>query len=182
MKKYFALAIALIMMFTTLAYAEVDLTGMSLDELVLLNQQVNDAIFANNGAVVLQSGDYVAGKDIAVGSYVIRFFQNDDNHTYGRITVYTSLDAMKTYESDYNDYRLALAIIDSNSQNGIEISMDDKPEKFETGNYIVSDYDERFAIGSTCRVILEEGQVLHVAVKSDEMFTTIEQAKGLFMD
>ena len=183
MKKILALVLGLLMLFSSaVVLGEVDLSGMNLEDLLQLRQDVDAAILTNNGAVILQAGDYIVGRDIAAGSYVISFYQNKSNHSYGKIIVYTSVDAMKTYDTALNDYQLQVGIIDSNIKNGIEVSLADKPEKFDYSKYIVTNIYERFAVGSSYRVTLEEGQVLHIENNTNDMYCTIEQAKGLFMN
>lgn len=183
MKKVLALILGLMMLLSSAAaLGEVDLTGMSLEELLKLRRDVDDAILRGNGAVILQSGDYVAGRDIAAGSYVITFYKNQSTINPGKIVVYNSEDAMKSYEADYKDYQVQIRILDSNANNGIEISMADKPEKFDYGQYYVTYISEYFQPGSTYRVNLEEGQVLHIENDGNDLYCTIEQAKTLFMN
>ena len=183
MKKLVALlSIILVCSLIVSASADIDLSAMNIDELLALEQQVTEAIFANNGTTILQPGDYVVGKDIPSGSYIIRFFENKDDHTYGKITIYASLDAMKSYKSDLADYKLQVQIIEANSKNGFEVPLADRPAKFEEGNYITFYTNERFAVGTTYHVVLEEGQVLHLETNANEMIATIEKVKMLLFE
>ncbi len=159
------------------ASADIDLTGMTIEELRELREKVDYAIFEKDGAIILEPGAYVAGKDIAPGSYVlnIRSARSSDIAT-GKVRVYTSVEAMRSYDSEYDDYwrrsRLAATV--------------DELEKFDEGKYLTmksdGDYNTYIKAGASFHVTLEEGQVLYTELQSGSMFITIQQAKGLFMD
>ena len=164
------------------ASADIDLTGMTIEELRELREKVDYAIFEKDGAIILEPGAYVAGKDIAPGSYVLSFYPNKRSLTYGSIKVFVSTEAMIAYESDYSDYRLQVNMLERNAENGHEVAIADKPEKFEIGKYLTTNIDEGFDAGVSYRISLEEGQVLMVDCNTSDMHVTIQKAKGLFMD
>ena len=98
MKKIIVIVMTLILVFG-MAYSEtIDLDAMSVDELVELRNDVIAALYSKNGAVSLPEGRYVAGKDIAVGTYTIVQCEED---TWSVVGVYESLDAK---EPKYNKY------------------------------------------------------------------------------
>lgn len=72
MKKFVGLVLALILI-CSFAVAEVDLTGMTFDELVELRQKVDAAIFASDGwqEVSVPAGIYKIGEDIPAGKWVV---------------------------------------------------------------------------------------------------------------
>ena len=72
MKKFVGLILALILI-CSFAVAEVDLTGMTFDELIELRQKVDAAIFASDGwqEVSVPAGIYKIGEDIPAGKWVV---------------------------------------------------------------------------------------------------------------
>ena len=98
MKKLIAIVMALITVFG-MAYSEtIDLDAMSVDELVELRNDVIEALYSKNGAVSLPEGRYVAGKDIAVGTYTIVQCEDD---TWSTIGIYESLDGEEPKYSNH---------------------------------------------------------------------------------
>lgn len=72
MKKVIMLVLALVLA-GSLALAEVDLSGMTFDELVDLRNQVDQAIWASDGwqEVVVPGGEYEVGPEIPAGKWTI---------------------------------------------------------------------------------------------------------------
>ncbi len=178
---FLIVALLLVCLLST-ALAEVDLTNMTIEELLALRQEVDNAIFEKDGAVILQPGTYEAGKDIAPGSYDLIFHKNARPFSSGQISVYVSAEAMHSYESDYNDYYLQLSILERNAENGHKIEEADKPEKLDEGKYLTMNISKSFDAGASYRITIEEGQVLFIEYNSHEVLVTIQQVKGLFMD
>ena len=56
---------------TAFAETELDLSSHSADELIELQKKVDEALYAQDGKVVLPPGELVVGVDIAPGSYLI---------------------------------------------------------------------------------------------------------------
>lgn len=73
MKKIIAIMAALVLV-STVSAAEVNLSGMSFDELVELAHQVDQAIWASDGweEVTVPPGTYTIGEDIPAGKWTIR--------------------------------------------------------------------------------------------------------------
>lgn len=72
MKKVVMLVLVLVMV-GAVALAEVDLSGMTFDELVELRKQVDQAIWASDGwqSVQVPGGDYDVGVDIPAGRWTL---------------------------------------------------------------------------------------------------------------
>lgn len=72
MKKVALLVLALVLV-GSLAVAEVDLSGMTFDELVELRNQVDQAIWASDGwqEVEVPGGEYEVGPEIPAGKWTI---------------------------------------------------------------------------------------------------------------
>ena len=91
MKKLFALLVTLLLM----AYAgstlaeDVDLAGLSDDEIVALMGRVQEEIVARHieGTATLAGGTYIAGKDIPIGSYVFTCLATGED--WGNVTIYS---------------------------------------------------------------------------------------------
>ena len=90
------LACAMISAASISAYADIpDISELSVDELVQLRDQIDTALFENGGAVELPFGDYVVGRDIAPGIYVIRphiVEETEDNYGYYYYEMYENVD------------------------------------------------------------------------------------------
>ena len=73
MKKLFSLVLISLILVSP-ALAEVDLSGLSFDELVALRAQVDAAIWASDGwqEVIVPTGTYMIGRDIPAGYWTIR--------------------------------------------------------------------------------------------------------------
>ena len=91
MKKRIALLLTMtIMVCTSIALAEdVDLAGLSDDELVILMGRVHEEIVARHieATATLSGGSYIAGRDIPAGSYVYTCLATGDD--WGNVTVYS---------------------------------------------------------------------------------------------
>ena len=91
MRKWIAILVALsIMACTGLALAEdIDLPGLSDDEIVALMGRVQEEIVARHieGTATLAGGTYIAGKDIPAGSYVFTCLAIGDD--WGNVTIYS---------------------------------------------------------------------------------------------
>lgn len=72
MKKVIAIALALILICAA-AYAAIDLSGMSFDELLELRKQVDAALWASDGwqEVTVPQGVYRVGEDIPAGRWCV---------------------------------------------------------------------------------------------------------------
>lgn len=73
MKRLFAILAALLML-TTSAFAEIDLSGMSYEELINLSEQVKLEIWkrAETKGVTVPAGYWEVGVDIPAGTYTIK--------------------------------------------------------------------------------------------------------------
>ena len=83
MKKHvFLLISVLVISCATLCYAaNIDLSGMSFDELVELQSEVNKALWASDGwkKVEVPVGTYEVGSEIPAGKYTVRRYEDDDD-------------------------------------------------------------------------------------------------------
>lgn len=98
MKRLLALILSMIALFTTTAFAEIDLSGMSFEELVKLQNKINAAIWASDGwqSVTVPAGIYKIGEEIPSGKWVIKAV--DGTTTY--ISIGNNL-AKGSFEIDY---------------------------------------------------------------------------------
>ena len=91
MKKWIALLVALVIAAcTTMAFAEeIDLAGLSDDDIVALMGRVQEEIVARHieGTATLAGGTYIAGKDIPAGSYIFTCLATGDD--WGNVTIYS---------------------------------------------------------------------------------------------
>ena len=91
MKKLIVLLMTLVFAAcATMAFAEeIDLAGLSDDEIVTLMGRVQEEIVARHieGTATLAGGTYIAGKDIPAGSYVFTCLATGDD--WGNVTIYS---------------------------------------------------------------------------------------------
>lgn len=74
MKKFVASVLTLLLLLSTVALAEIDISSLSFDELLALNTQVQLALFKEKSmidGVEVPAGTYVVGEDIPSGSYKV---------------------------------------------------------------------------------------------------------------
>lgn len=71
MKKLFALTLVILALLPVVAYADVDLSSMSYDELITLNGQLFKEIMSRPEfkEVTVPTGSYIVGSDIPAGTY-----------------------------------------------------------------------------------------------------------------
>lgn len=182
----FAILTLLLFLFATTSCAtaeevNVDISGMTTEELLKLKTQINDSLFAKNGMVELPCGEYVAGRDIAAGSYVITMLENRYTSGNVTVTVYNTPDAKVKYDSAYKDYQIRWTLIEEalNKDSSIQIT---EPEVFDATQYYATNTEQYFHAGESIRVNLDEGQMLYINYSAEDFFAVIEQATGLFMN
>lgn len=114
MKKVVMLVLALVLV-GAVALAEVDLSGMTFDELVALRKQVDQAIWASDGwqEVKVPAGKYVIGEDIPAGRWtlscddsaaMVNLYKTPEGiDDYDQIVAMASVSAGNPYNIDLED-------------------------------------------------------------------------------
>ena len=108
MKKLLAVFVVLLVAFSSVAMADgnIDLQGMTFDELVALKDKINLAIWNSNEwqEVTVPQGVWKVGKDIPAGHWTIK-----TEASYATITICTALDEtghdVDIWASDFYDYK-----------------------------------------------------------------------------
>lgn len=103
MKKLLSVLLVLaVLSLPVLACAEVDLTGMSLQELIELRQQIDLLLFGSDEykSVPVPQGTYTVGVDIPAGSYTL----TSDAEWGASVECYSALP--KSYDTRVYDYRV----------------------------------------------------------------------------
>lgn len=118
-------AISISMMATTVAatenFADLDLQSMSLEDLVLLKDKVNEEIAAKGGNNVLGAGIYEVGKDIKAASFRLTCYEATD---YAYVTLYKNSEDMDNEKSiirklfDYEEDQKSQDIVTLNLKEG----------------------------------------------------------------
>ena len=90
MKKVLSLILAIVLLIGSVALADIDLTGMSFNELRILYEQVQQALIdtKQGGTVKVGSGTYVVGKDIPAGKWTI----TPEDKQFGIVYVYKNAE------------------------------------------------------------------------------------------
>lgn len=160
---------------------DIDISGMGTEDLLKLKTQINESLFANGGLVELPCGEYVAGRDIAAGSYVITMLQNRYSSGNVTVTVYNSPDSKVKYDSAYKDYQIRWTLIEEalDKDSSVQIT---EPEVFDATQYYATNTEQYFHAGESLRVNLDEGQMLYISYSAEDFFAVIEKAAGLFME
>ena len=85
MKKIICIVSLICLLITSTAFAEVDISGLSFEELVALQTKVNQALWDSDGwnQVTVPEGVYKIGEDIPAGRWTLKRAKND--YTYMRV-------------------------------------------------------------------------------------------------
>lgn len=96
MKKIFCACLISILLFSLSisAFAEVDLSSMSVDELNELRMQIENEIVKKGGDLQIGSGTYIGGEDIAPGTYELKVIGDT-------LTTYMLYPAEGNFVADY---------------------------------------------------------------------------------
>lgn len=102
MKKFTALVLTLLLI-CSFAIAEIDLTGMTYNELVELRQKVDKAIFESDGwqEVSVPAGLYKIGEDIPTGKWVVT--PADGSTAFVSLGTNIDSNGMELADSFYNE-------------------------------------------------------------------------------
>ena len=156
----------------------IDLTGMNVEQLLTLRQQIDEAILNQGGATVIDYGEYLAGRDIAPGSYTISVYSESDlAGVY--VSILRSSESKAQYEAAWNEYYNLKNEAEKIEESGGTPSYPVAPNNSDY--YIVLD-DLVEVPGGTYRVSLEEGQILVLSDWCDNVTMTISKEEGLFME
>lgn len=113
MKKTLAILAALTMAITPVACADtalapkIDISELTLDELVALHEDVDARIKelteCDVDADVIYIGEYIVGKDIAAGTYLFRCNETNDNNYDFFYELYRDIDEKEAYNTLQRD-------------------------------------------------------------------------------
>lgn len=179
------LVVMLVLMFGIMSVASaedagIDLSGKTVDDLIAISQAVDEALFEQGGKVVLPVGKLIAGKDIAVGSYVIEVHgynaEEVKSFQHFNIVIWKSEQAQSEYQTAYHEYSAKWDQAKRDKETGKEYEY---PVEVDLTQYM--SFRGQFDAGDSARITLEDGQVL-ICNSDIEGTMTIEQAKGLFME
>lgn len=95
MKKTIVLILTIIMVFiVTVSLADVDINGLSFDELIALKEKINLAIWSSNEwqEVTVSQGVWKIGKEIPAGHWTIKMAPNDKVGNWCSLTYCSKLD------------------------------------------------------------------------------------------
>lgn len=109
MKRIASLMVCVLLAFASIAYAETasdfDLSGYDVEDFLELQKQISDTLF-EKGNMMLYDGDYVVGKDIPAGDFVITLHSEDRTLIVWVYKTETSRDEYDNAgpEKDWHDY------------------------------------------------------------------------------
>lgn len=166
MKRLVALLIAVCLSVSPMIVVagELDLSNKSIDELLLIQKEVEDALFSKGGKVLLPFGVYHVGKDIAAGNYLIEPHNASNTEYLGwSIVVYKSESAIDDYHEAMTNWR--------------------KDETAVVNDFLYKDIMKNVGGNESFRLTLKDGQVMElIRTLDDTVELTIEKAEGLFMN
>lgn len=161
---------------------EIDLSGKSVEELLEIREAVDDALYEQNGMATIQYGTYVAGKDIAPGSYMIHVHRGkgvgEDESAGMYYTIWKYENAKAECEQAYRAYVEAYQAAEKAEEAGKEAEY---PAQISMYDYCVIE-EELVKAGGTFHVDLAEGSVLEITDWCEAAVGTIEKQTGLFME
>ncbi len=141
MKKVCLLVLALVLA-GSFAFAEVDLSGMSYDELVALKDQINLAIWNSQEwqEVTVPVGVWKVGEDIPAGHWTLTVAP-DGNPPFGSVVIGTALNEtgkdIDIMSSDYY-YSESLRLAGADDYPGL----DEMNYDFKDGDYVIINYSD----------------------------------------
>ena len=168
----------------TVSAADIDISGLSVEELLQLRTEVDEAILNKDGAVVIGYGKYEAGVDIAPGQYTLKVYFAEDTDLAGlyySILTYPTADI--DYENAYWEWRRKYNAYEADVEEGKTDAV--MPESPNQSEYYVQDQDLIEAPGGSAGISLKEGQTLLLDDWCDNVIITIAKTgtgQGLFMD
>ena len=186
MKKWMPILTTCIVLAGSMAVsaADMDISGLSVDELLQLRTEVDEAIMSKGGAVVIGYGKYEAGVDIAPGQYTLKVYFTEGADLAGLYySVLTYPTADIDYENAYWEWRRKYEVYEADVEAGKTGAV--MPESPNTSEYYVQEQDLIEAPGGSAVISLQEGQTLLLDDWCDNVITTIEKTgtgQGLFMD
>ena len=182
MKKgiYLCLCIALLFTAVSISAADYDFSDCSLEELIKLRNDVDMAIYEKDGFVIADAGTYVAGKDIAEGSYIITAFpESEENSGVLNYTVYKYAGAKEEYEKADNAYDTAFMNAEAAETAGEKPTW---PERVNESDYFVSSGRLKSDSCESAKVELSEGEAIEFSTSWGAVNIAIKKADGLFFD
>ncbi len=168
-----------------MAEESVNLDGMSVEGLLTLKKEITKKLFERDGLVILPNGEYVVGRDIESGSYLITFFENEKSSGNVEITVYKTADAKVQYDSAnnaYQSYKLEWIIQQEAAFGADPTYQVVELQPFDDALYCASKYDNYIHSGESVRITLEDGQMLYVKYETNGFYAVIEKAPALFAE
>ena len=169
---------------TPVLAADIDLSSLSVEELVDLKYQIDDELYEKQGYLDLNEGYYVVGKDIAPGEYTIKAYGEAADGGVSnawKIKIYKSEELRKEYETASNEYMLRYSEARANRDAGVETQF---PEAINIYEYVLVDEYVDFAMEYS--TVLEDGNVIYfdTTLLHNKSKLVISQGtkKGLFMD
>ena len=161
MKKIIAIFVGIMTIVSSFSVfaSDVDLSGKSVEELIVLRDAVDDAIFAAGGKTIVEGGEYLVGRDIAAGTYVVTVYSTvEENYPKGlaSYTIWNDKDAKAKYADSDDDNR---------------------------SSYCSIYYEYIAGADGPIRFTVEDGEVLELDALNEGTVITIEKSSGgLFMD
>lgn len=139
MKKFVALFMAL-MLLGSVALADVDLSGMTYDELVALKDQINLAIWESEEwqEVTVPIGVWKIGEDIPAGHWTIKVAPGGEM-VWGSISVGTALDETgKDIDIGETEYWYSEMV--KLEGEDAAVTLDELDYDFKGGDYLIIEY------------------------------------------
>lgn len=158
---------------------KLDLSSKTVDELLNLQDAVSKALYQKGEMVILPTGIYVVGRDIAAGNYLIKTHSSSEYGDGIIVNIYKTEQAKAEYESAENAYDYALKLAQYNYEYEREFEI---PEEIDTAQFFAL----KMEIGSpeSLKITLEEGQILECSLgySRKDVRLTIEKYGTLFMN
>ncbi len=152
MKKIIALVLVLLSL-ASVSFAELDLSGMTYDELVALKDQINLAIWNSNEwqEVEVPQGVYVIGEDIPAGKWTIKAADQVDASVYWGDAINDAGTAI-TFDGDLYEYESLYSVNHRYYEKGdtVEVTWDLKEGQYfivEDGIALFTPYSGKPSLG-----------------------------------
>ena len=183
MKKIICVLLSLVLFVAPALASEIDFSGYSVEELIQIRNEVDNAIYKKDGWVLIDNGIYVVGSDIAAGSYILKSFalENGIWRPSGTIEYYIfrSEDAIREYSEANGVYNVAYKNAEAAEAAG---EMPVWPDKVSETQYLTDRGELEAEYNESQKITLQDGQVLILYCSYGSAITAIKKASTLFMD
>lgn len=164
MKRVISGLVAVFVLLCSVSFAEIpDLSGLGVEELLQMKEEIERLLYEEGKTIELNAGEYLVGRDISSGTYVITEYHDPESERPSEwiVSIYNDTGSQAAYWRAREEYEAAYDTARKNADLG---------NPFEYPAEVTPlDYFKNFGIkdGMGIRITIEDGQVLYVKCMYD---------------